>query len=169
MQIIWQINSKLAHWWWWWWWKDDDDDSDQDAGGGLEDARVKMVPKPCRTIPHPTQLCTIAPHKVLHNRCRYLCSAIHCWTLGNTIAIQREYSAMLQCNSSSCAIAASICREMQEMQSNTLSMQRFNAFNAFAIIYLEILWGNMMRFIVDWNVFWYGIHCSVWVLISIGK
>ena len=56
---------------------DDDDDNDQDADG-LEDARVKMVPKPCRTIPHPTQLCTIAPHKVLHNRCRYLCSVIHC-------------------------------------------------------------------------------------------
>ena len=102
--------------------KDDDDDSDQDAGGGLEDARVKMVPKPYTPHHNP------APFTIVYNRApqgsaQSLPLSVQCNTLWNTIAIQIEYSAMLQCNSSSCAIAASICREMQEMQSNTLSTQ----------------------------------------------
>ena len=137
--------------------KDDDDDSDQDAGGGLEDARVKMVPKPCRTIPHPSQLCTIAPHKVLHNRCRYLCSAIHC-------GIQSQFKQ----NTVQCSNA--IHRAVQLLPVSAEKCKKCNPTlflrsNATHLMHCNTIFRNTMRqydevyCILKCVLIWYSLQC----------
>ena len=145
--------------------KDDDDDSDQDAGGGLEDARVKMVPKPC-TLPHNPAPFTIVynrtPQGSVQSRTRYLCSIIHCWTLWNTIAIQIKYCAMLQFKSIHWAVQLlPVSAEKCKKCNPTL----FIPSNSTQLMHCNTIFRNTMRqydevyCILKCVLIWYSLQC----------